>query len=76
MEEIDMDAVMLNYVEPNYPYTVPVPRKNIEMMFRDSPVSIWLKTKGYPHIKGGTQRYEIYRFKDHKQAVEFSIKWA
>jgi hypothetical protein len=72
----DMDIEMLNYVEPNYPYMVPIPGRNIEMMFRDSPVSTWLKTKNYPHVVGSSQKYRIYRFKDHKQAVEFSIKWA
>jgi hypothetical protein len=55
---------------------VPIPGRNIEMMFRNSPVSTWLKTKNYPHIVGSSQKYRIYRFKDHKQAVEFSIKWA
>lgn len=63
------------HIDPEYPYSIVIPGDDMEMSAVNSPTSVWLRTKKYPYIVGGTFERHIFRFKEHKHAKAFAAKW-
>jgi hypothetical protein len=66
---------LANYIDPDYPYKVVFSGKNTRMIMTYSPTSVWLRNKKYLHIVGGNPDGHTYRFKEHKHAMEFALRW-
>jgi hypothetical protein len=64
------------HIDPEYPHNIVIPGKNFEMMMVGSPTNTWLRTKKYPYIVGGNIERHTFRFKEHKHATEFALRWA